>query len=90
MGSKEVAEIGAAATDYLRLFGLVATGWMWVRMASAARAKAAKSDGDAARYEAKVATARFFVAKLLPQADALASQIAGGAGPVMALDPANL
>lgn len=27
------AEVGAAATDYLRLFALVALGWMWARMA---------------------------------------------------------
>ena len=31
--AKDPDEIGAAAADYLRLFGLVATGWMWVRMA---------------------------------------------------------
>ncbi|MFC7554536.1 acyl-CoA dehydrogenase C-terminal domain-containing protein [Pseudoroseomonas wenyumeiae] len=27
------AEVGAAATDYLRFFALVALGWMWARMA---------------------------------------------------------
>ena len=65
-------EVGAAAVDYLRFFGLVATGWMWVRMA--------------ALSEAKLATARFYVAKLLPQTRALAAQIDAGAGPVMKLD----
>ena len=29
-------EIGAAAAEYLRMFGLVTTGWMWVRMATLA------------------------------------------------------
>src|SRR3546814_233408 len=34
-GSGGGAELGAAATDYLRLFALVSFGWMWVRMAAA-------------------------------------------------------
>ena len=32
---------GAAATDYLQLFGLVALGYMWCRMVEAAQAKLA-------------------------------------------------
>ncbi|MFL5576643.1 MAG: acyl-CoA dehydrogenase C-terminal domain-containing protein [Gemmatimonadaceae bacterium] len=84
-------EMGAAAVDYLRLFGLVATGWMWLRMATVAAAKLAEgagAKGEGARLEAKLATARFYFAKLLPQAHALAAQIAAGAEPVMALEPA--
>jgi alkylation response protein AidB-like acyl-CoA dehydrogenase len=77
-------EIGAAASEYLRLFGLVATGWMWVRMAKVALAKG----GD--RNAARVATARFYVTRLLPQVSSLATIIEAGAGPVMALDPAAL
>jgi alkylation response protein AidB-like acyl-CoA dehydrogenase len=69
-------EIGAAASDYLRLFGLVATGWVWVRMA--------------ALSDAKRSTARFYVTKLLPQTTALAAQIDAGAGPVMELDASAL
>jgi alkylation response protein AidB-like acyl-CoA dehydrogenase len=77
-------EIGAAAADYLRLFGLVATGWMWSKIATVATAQGGP------RNEARLATARFYVTRLLPQASALASQIAAGASPVMALDPAAL
>jgi alkylation response protein AidB-like acyl-CoA dehydrogenase len=65
-------EIGAAAAEYLRFFGLVATGWMWVRMA-----KVAAEQGGAAN-EARLATARFYVARLLPQTVSLAVQIAAG------------
>jgi hypothetical protein len=71
-------EAGAAAVDYLRLFGLVATGWMWLRMAQVALAKSGE-----AFYDAKVATARFYFAKVLPQASSLATTIATGAAPVM-------
>ena len=83
-------EIGAAAADYLRLFGLAATGWMWVRMASVSQRALAQGTGDRARYEAKLQTARFYVARLLPQVHALAAQIESGVAPVMALDPALL
>lgn len=80
--AKDPDEIGAAATDYLRLFGLVATGWMWVRMAIAAQKR---GEGDAFGA-AKLTTAQFYVTRLLPQAHAYARQIDGGAAPVMALD----
>ena len=82
-------EAGAVAADYLRMFGLVTTGWMWLRMATVATTKLGAGGSDGARYVAKLATARFYVTKLLPQAHALAVQIAAGAGPVMALDPAS-
>ena len=36
-GEADPEEAGAAATDYLRLFGLVALGYMWCRMAKCAR-----------------------------------------------------
>ena len=78
--AKNPDEIGAAATDYLRLFGLVAGGWMWIRMATVARTKR----GEIAA--AKPATARFYIARLLPQTHALAMQIEAGASTIMALD----
>jgi alkylation response protein AidB-like acyl-CoA dehydrogenase len=80
-------EVGAAATDYLRLFALVAFGWMWVRMASASAHL-----GDAAtRVERrKPALARFFVEHMLPQTAALHESLGAGAHSTMALDPSEL
>jgi 3-(methylsulfanyl)propanoyl-CoA dehydrogenase len=75
-------EVGAAAADYLRMFGLVATGWMWIRMAAIGDAKS----GAGGIASSKVATAAYFIAKLLPDTHALASRIDAGAAPVMALD----
>ena len=83
-------EIGAAAADYLRLFGLAATGWMWLRIATAARRKLAAGEGDAAFLQAKLLTARFYVAKLLPQSRGLAATIAAGAEPIMAVEAGAL
>ena len=51
---------GAGATDYMHMFGLVALAYMWVRIAKAAQAKLkAGADGEAARMEGKLATAKF-------------------------------
>ena len=77
-------EIGAAASEYLRMFGLVAAGWMWVRMAKVA------AERGGARNDARLATARFYVARLLPQTVSLAAQISAGASTVMSIDPASL
>ena len=42
---------GAGSTDYMHLFGLVALGYMWCRIAEAALAKLPKANGAAARIE---------------------------------------
>src|SRR3546814_288193 len=69
--------VGAAAVDYLRLFALVAYGWMWVRMATAAA-------GDTPQHNAKRAVADYFVERTLPQAQALAASVAAGEETIMA------
>ncbi len=79
-------EAGAASTDYLRMFGLVALGDMWLRMAEAAYTKLPTANGDRAFYDAKIKTARFFFTKMLPEAHGLFARIMAGAGPVMALE----
>jgi alkylation response protein AidB-like acyl-CoA dehydrogenase len=80
-------EAGAAAADYLRMFGVVSTGWMWLRMARVAHARLA-AGASGPLYRAKVTTARFYVQKLLPQVQALGSAVAAGAGAVMELEEA--
>lgn len=85
-GMKDPEEAGAAATDYLRLFGLVALGWMWLRMAKAASAKLAAGEGDPAFLNAKLKTAAFFTAKLLPQVNTLFLTIMAGAKPLMDME----
>lgn len=80
---KDPEELGAAAVDYLRQFGLVATGWMWLRMATVAQSKLDAGEGDPAFMKAKRSTARFYSARLLPQVRSLQAVIGSGAGPVM-------
>ena len=79
-------ELGAAAVDYLNLFGYVAYAWMWWKMARAAQA--GLDNGGAAGedfYRAKLAVGRHFLSRMLPRSEALARQIEAGAEPLMAL-----
>jgi hypothetical protein len=87
-GLKDPEEIGAAAVDYLRLFGLVALGFMWARSAQIAAAKLPAANGDAGFYQAKLVTAQFYMDRILPQAGALYLGIKAGKGSTMALDEA--
>ncbi len=73
---KAADAIGAIAVPYLKLLGHVSLAWMWARMASIAVAQAHSSDPI---YVAKLATARFYFAKLLPEVYSLARVIANGA-----------
>jgi alkylation response protein AidB-like acyl-CoA dehydrogenase len=82
-------EAGAAATDYLRMLGLVALGFMWVRMAKVAADKLPTATGqDVAFYEAKRKTAAFYVDRVLPQVGALLATIKSGKASLMALEEA--
>ena len=88
-GLKDAEEAGAAATDYLRLLGLVAMSYMLTRSAGIASGRiAAGADGDGF-YAAKLASARFFTDRVLPQATALFLAIKSGKGSTMALAEAD-
>ncbi|PWC39452.1 acyl-CoA dehydrogenase [Azospirillum sp. TSO35-2] len=66
----------AAATDALRLLALVAYGWMWALMATAA---AKRPDGyDPAFLDARIGLARVFATRLLPETIALDARIRSG------------
>jgi len=81
-------EAGAAATDYLRLFGLTALAYLWARMAEISLPKAGGPEDTDGFYTAKVNTARFFMERILPQTSALFSQIMAGGKSMMAFDEA--
>ena len=76
-------EGAAAATDYLRMFGLVAIGFMWARMAEKAfKLRMAKPDPF---YDAKIACAQYYMTKILPETGSLMASIMAGAAPVMTM-----
>lgn len=66
-------EVGAASVEYLHVFGYTAFAYMWAKMAVVALGK------DDSFYTAKVATARFFVQRILPRTQGLSAAVKGGA-----------
>ena len=80
---------GAGSSEFMHLFGLVAMGYMWARMAKAAHANKAMGNGSAATMEAKLLTGRFFMERMMPEAGALVTRIAAGSDTMMAM-PAEM
>jgi alkylation response protein AidB-like acyl-CoA dehydrogenase len=77
---------GAAATDYLHLFGLVTLGYMWGRMVKAAQKRLAEGAGEESSfYENKLVTGRFFMQHVMPETAVRLARISAGADAVMAL-----
>ena len=74
---------GAGSTDYMHLFGLVALGYMWCKIAEAAIAKLPSPNGAAPRYSAKLVTARFFMERMLPETATRLARIQTGAASTM-------
>ncbi len=82
-GLKNPEEAGAASSDYLRQFALVALAYMWCLMVKAAQEKIDSGEGDKAFYESKVKTARFFMQRMLPETDARFKMVMAGAETLM-------
>jgi hypothetical protein len=76
---------GAASNDYMHLFGLVALGLMWGRMAKVAEEKLAAGEGNKAYLEAKLVTARYYFERIMPESAAHLARIQSGADSMMAL-----
>ncbi|WGR62613.1 acyl-CoA dehydrogenase (plasmid) [Paracoccus ferrooxidans] len=76
----------AGSYDFMHLFGHVALGLMWTRMAAAAKAALDGGTEDPAFHETKLATGRYYMARQLPMTAAHLARIRSGAEPVMALD----
>ena len=85
-GLADPEEGAAAATDYLRLFGLVALGFMWARSAVIALEKLPSAGPDTGFYKSKLTTARFYMERVLPQAGALLAAIKSGKATMMEMD----
>jgi alkylation response protein AidB-like acyl-CoA dehydrogenase len=87
-GMRDPEEAAAAATDYTRLLGLVAMGYCFAKSAVIAQEKLAGGSEDADFYKAKLATARFFFDRILPQTTTAFLAIKSGKASMMALDAA--
>jgi alkylation response protein AidB-like acyl-CoA dehydrogenase len=78
-------DVAGAATDYLNLFGLVALGELWLRMAQAAHAGRAQHPQLAPFYNGKLGAAEFFFGRLLPASETHFEAAMSGAQALMTL-----
>ena len=76
---------GAASSDYMHLFGLVAIGYMWARIAEGAQARKAADSSQAPVMDAKLTTGRFFMERMLPETGLRLARINTGAATMMAM-----
>jgi len=76
-------EVGAAAVPYLRVVGHMVFSYFFAQMAKIALEKEASGDNF---YKAKLATARFYFARLQPETAMLIRQARSGASNLMALE----
>jgi alkylation response protein AidB-like acyl-CoA dehydrogenase len=79
-------EVGAAAVPYLRTVGHLIYSYLFARMAKIALTQASSNDSF---YQAKLATARFYFDKLLPETAYLIRSARAGSKSLMAM-PAEL
>jgi hypothetical protein len=78
-------EVGGAAVDYLRVVGHLVFAYFFARSAKIALEKQGSGDPF---YAAKLATARFYLAKLLPETASLIRTARSGVQPLLAMDEA--
>ncbi|MNZ92452.1 hypothetical protein D3C78_1114790 [compost metagenome] len=79
-------EIGAAAVEYLHVFGYTLYAYMWAQMADVAL----KQPEQAEFYTRKLGTARFYFARLLPRIHSLTATIKAGSASLYLLDAEQL
>ncbi len=85
---KDVRAAFAGSVPYLKLAGVVLSGWQMARAALVADRMLKAGDGDAPFLRAKIATARFHADHLLTQAAALRAAAIEGAPGVLAMPEA--
>ena len=84
-GMQNPDEVGAAAVDYLRVVGHMVYAYFFARMAKIALEK--QDSGDKF-YTAKLATARFYSAKMVPEVETAMITAKAGLKPLMEMDEA--
>ena len=82
-------EAGAASVDYLMYSGYIVMAYMWAQAAVAADRKLELGEGDAVFLRAKLFTARFYMERILPRTQSLATTMLSGADNLMDLDEAH-
>lgn len=76
-------EVGAAAVPYLRVAGHLVYSYFFAQMAKIALAK---QDSDDTFYKAKLATIRFYFARLYPETAMCIRQARSGSANLLSLE----
>ena len=76
-GLSDPDEAAGPATDYLRMFALVAIGYVWTQYAEISFNKL--NDDSEGFYRAKIESGKYYINKLLPETGSLMSSIMSGA-----------
>lgn len=90
----DLNEIGAAANDYLHVFGYTAMAFIWAKMADVSlqqldqleKTSEEQSEYGADFYQSKLHTARYYFARLLPRRLSLLATIKSGCHTLFAID----
>ena len=76
-GLSDPDEAAGASVDYLKMFSLVAVGYIWTRYADISFNKL--NDDPQNFYKAKIASGNYYMTKILPETGSLMSSILSGA-----------
>ena len=78
--------VGAASVDYIMFSGYVLLGVAWAASARAAYKRLEEGTPEEAFYRAKIQTAEFYFAKILPRTTSLLETMSTGPDPLMKMD----
>ncbi|MDT0507028.1 acyl-CoA dehydrogenase C-terminal domain-containing protein [Novosphingobium sp. MMS21-SN21R] len=88
-GAAEPDDLGAGATAFLHMFGVVTLGFMWLRMAEAALSDGAASDQRSGFLTTKLLAAQFYASRILPETASLRAKVEAGSEIMMAMSPCD-
>ena len=71
-------EAAGASVDFLKMFGHLTLGYIWAKTAKIALEKLESGTEEKLFYESKLATARFFMNKILPEHFSLLAKLTAG------------
>jgi alkylation response protein AidB-like acyl-CoA dehydrogenase len=86
---KDREEVGAASVDYLMYSGYACLAYFWADMARLAAEKIAAGAEDEAFYKAKLQTANFYFARILPRTRTHVEAMLSGANNLMDMAEEN-
>ena len=86
---KDMDSVSCASFDYLMYSGYVSMAYFWAQMAQVAYEKLAAGTDQAEFYKAKIETAEFYFARLLPRAKAHAECMMASSKSLMQMEEAR-